>query len=141
MRLSAFLNAGPILAELPKPDSPESVGWIIIILGGLVMTAYYCIMAWKALFPAKVPPDHEVYATRSQLLKLEVDMKGDIKRVEERFEEWLEQQAVNHKDEMTLLGQWKNELQGWQRQMERALGHVETKADLALEKGGSRKNG
>ena len=121
-------------SNLPDPKSAEATGWIIVSVGALVVTAYYALMVWKMLFPTKTPPDHETYATKSEVNALELEHEEEMKRIERRFEEWLEQQATQHAETMKVWAQWRDSLEGWKNQMERAMGHVETKADVALQR-------
>lgn len=129
MRFFFLAQYVPLLAELPDPKSPESVGWVIGVIAGLVITAYYALMIWKMLFPAKVPPDSEVYATRTEMAKLEQDVEEEMNRIEERFDKWLTQQDEHHREEMAMWRSWQKSLTEWQLQIERAMGHVEVKAE------------
>lgn len=123
-----------LIAQLPAPDSPESVGWIVLTISGILGGVYYAVSAWRTMFPVKNPPDHDVWATKAELAKLERDHKAEMHRIEERFEDWLEQQSNQHEEKMKLWGQWRDSFSDWQKGIERAIGHVETKADIALGK-------
>jgi hypothetical protein len=37
-------------ADLPAADSPQAIGWVVIILSGFVVTAYYVVCLFKELF-------------------------------------------------------------------------------------------
>ena len=121
----------PLLADLPSPESPESVGWIVLTVAGIAGGLYYVLMCWQLMFPKKSPPDHDVWATKVELAKLEKDHKAEMERIEERFEEWLTQQAKQHDEQMKLWAEWRDKMGEWQRSVERAIGHVETKAEAA----------
>lgn len=132
--LHAYL--APILAQQTPtdPQSYQAVGWIIVSIGAILGIAHYGVQIWRALFPAKHPPDHEVYATKAEMMKLEAAHLGEMKRIEKRFEEWLEARGKQHQETMAMWQEWRQDLQKWQLTIERALGHVETKADNALSK-------
>ncbi len=124
---------------LPDPKSYEATGWLVVGLSSLIIGVYYVLLIWKMLFPAKSPPDHETYATKSEVAKLEIEHEEEMQRIEKRFEEWLEQQAKQHGETMKVWSQWRDSLEGWKNQIERAMGHVETKADVALQRAQQRK--
>jgi len=119
--------------DLPDPKSAESTGWLILSIGGLVVTAYYALMVWKMLFPTKTPPDHETYATKAEVAKLEVEHEEEMKRIERRFEQWLAQQSQQHQESMNELRAWRSELGKWQLGIENIVGKIDTKASIALD--------
>ncbi len=120
-----------LLAQLPPPDSTEAVGWIVLTFFGLAAGFYYVLMCWQALFPKKSPPDHDVWATKVELARLELDHKGEMRRIEQRFSEWISQQDKQHEEKMDKWDQWHKELVQWQLLTERALGTIGTKAEFA----------
>lgn len=129
----------PLIAQLPAPDSPESVGWLVLTISGILGGAYYAVSAWRTMFPVKNPPDHDVWATKLELAKLERDHKEEMKRIEDRFEVWLDQQAKQHDEKMKLWGEWRDGFSDWQLKIERAIGHVETKAEMAVQQKNTRR--
>lgn len=129
------------------PASWQSQGWIIAGIFALIGSANQGLALWDKLFPRKSPPDHEVYASKTELTRVESAQKTEISRVEtahkeemlrieKRFAEWLTQQAAQHEEEMQVMREWRDELGKWQLNIERAMGHVETKADVAMKKKG-----
>lgn len=131
-----LLSLCPLLADsgsLPDPKSPESVGWLVLTIAAVAVALNQVMSVWLKLHPKKLPPDHEVWATKLELAKLEKDHKEEMARIEKRFAEWITQQAEQHDEEMTVWREWKGSLDKWTLTIERALGHVETKAELALQ--------
>jgi len=126
-------------AELPDPKSAEATGWLIACIGGLVVTAYYGLCTWEKLFPKTTPPAHEVYATKSEMAALEKEHEEEMKRIEHRFEQWLEQQSQQHEESIRELRAWRNELGKWQMGIENVVGKIDTKASLALDQKHPRK--
>lgn len=117
------------------PASWQNQGWIIAGIFALIGSANQGLALWDKLFPRKSPPDHEVYASKTELARVEIAHKEEMMRIERRFAEWLTQQAEHHEAEMQLMREWRDELNRWQLNTERAMGHVETKADVAIGKG------
>lgn len=115
------------------------MGWIIAGIFGIVGLANQGMALWDRLFPRATPPAHELYATKAEVSKLEVEHEEEMERIENRFEGWMEQQARQHTESMTELRKALNAFGEWQMTIERALGHVETKADLSLNKAHPRK--
>ena len=122
------------------------MGWIIAGIFGIVGLANQGMALWDRLFPRATPPAHEVYATKPEMAKLEEDHeqemrrmdlshKEEMRRIEDRFEQWMEQQAEQHKESMEKTKLAIEKFGEWQLSIERALGHVETKADISLGKG------
>ena len=110
------------------------MGWIIAAVFGIVGLANQGMALWDRLFPRAMPPAHELYATKAELAKLELGHKDEMRRIEERFEQWMEQQASQHRESMEKTGEAIEKFSEWQLLIERALGHVETKADFGLSK-------
>jgi hypothetical protein len=133
MPFSAFLLA---TADGPPsdPTSYIAIGWIIVAIAGLVGMANQGMDLWRKTFPTKSPPDHETYATKAELAKLELGHKEEMRRIEDRFEQWMTQQAAQHRESMDKTEEAIEKFSEWQLAIERALGHVETKADLGLQK-------
>lgn len=134
--LPALLSLCPLLADtatLPDPKSPESVGWLVLTIAAVAVALNQVMSVWMKLHPKKLPPDHEVWATKLELTKLEKDHKEEMARIEKRFAEWITQQAEQHDEEMKVWREWKGSLDRWTLSIERALGHVETKAELAMQ--------
>jgi hypothetical protein len=121
------------------PTSYSAVGWIIVALAGIVAMANQGVDLWRKMFPAKSPPDHETYATKAEVLKLEQEHEEEMERIESRFEGWMEQQVKQHTESMTELRKALHAFGEWQMTIERALGHVETKADISLQQKAPRK--
>ncbi len=116
------------------PASYQAVGWIIVAVAGIVAMANQGVDLWRKMFPAKSPPDHETYATKVELAKLEVEHEEEMKRIEHRFEQWLEQQSQQHAESMRELRGWREDLGKWQMGIENIVGKIDTKADIALGK-------
>ena len=110
------------------------MGWIIAGIFGIVGLANQGMALWDRLFPRATPPAHEMYATKAEMAKLEAEHEEEMARIEKRFEEWMEQQAAQHRESMEELRKANVTFGDWQRSIERALGHVETKADIGLGK-------
>ena len=126
-----------LLAAVPPNDDPTSyasMGWIIAGIFGIVGLANQGMALWDRLFPRATPPAHEMYATKAEVAKLEAEHEEEMARIEKRFEEWMEQQAAQHRESMEELRKANVTFGDWQRSIERALGHVETKADIGLGK-------
>jgi len=119
-----------LLADLPPPDSYSSMGWIIAGIFGIVGLANQGMALWDRLFPRATPPAHEVYATKAELQRVEQEQEEETKRIERRFEQWMEQEAAQHRENIEKLEEVIGKFGEWQLSIERALGHVETKADL-----------
>lgn len=137
MLLTAFCFASSLflIAQTDTRSDPaswQSQGWIIAGIFALIGSANQGMALWERLFPRKSPPDHELYASKAEVLKIELAHKHEMVRIERRFSEWLEQNDRHHNEEMKLLGEWKDEMKEWQLDVERSLGKVETKADAAL---------
>lgn len=109
------------------------MGWIAGVIFCIVGMANQGVDLWRKMFPAKSPPDHETYATKVEVSKLEQEHEEEMERIENRFEGWMEQQAKQHLESMTELRKALNAFSEWQMTIERALGHVETKADISLQ--------
>ena len=119
-------------APVDDPTSYAAMGWIIAGIFGIVGLANQGMALWDRLFPRATPPAHEMYATKAEMAKLEAEHEEEMHRIETRFEEWMEQQAAQHRESMEELRKANTSFSEWQRSIERALGHVETKADLSL---------
>jgi hypothetical protein len=124
----------PLLAQLPDPSSSASVGWLVLTVAAIAAALNQITSLWFRLHPRKMPPDHEVWATKLEVAKLEKDHKEEMQRIEKRFAEWITQQAEQHDEEMAVWREWKESLDKWSRNIERALGHAEAKVDIAIQK-------
>ena len=118
--------------ELPDPNSYASMGWIIAGIFGIVGLANQGIALWDRMFPRKTPPDHEVYASKAELKVLEADHEAEMKRIEDRFSEWMTMNETQHSESMTELRRCMDAFRDWQLTIENVLGRVGTKADIAL---------
>lgn len=141
--------------QLPDPASWQTSGWLlagILILMGMANTG---LDLWNKLFPKKVPPDHERYATKEELLRelariesefeaqmsrLEDETDEDMCRVERAIKEGLDEVKALVRAEIQQERSWQKSLDEWKLVMERAMGHVEEKAKLALDKAGARRS-
>lgn len=117
-------------ADLPDPTSYAALGWIIAGVFGIVGLANQGMALWDRLFPRAQPPAHELYATKSELQRVQQEQEEETKRIERRFEQWMEQEAAQHRENIEKLEEVIGKFGEWQLSIERALGHVETKADL-----------
>lgn len=131
---SSLLLAQAASTSTPEPTSWLSMGWVIAAIFGIVGLANQGMALWDRLFPRAMPPAHEVYATKAELQTAKVEHQASDARIERRFEEWMEQQQEQHKENLNKLEDAMQAFQQWQQTIERALGHVETKADVALGK-------
>lgn len=120
-----------LLADLPDPESYQSVGWIVVGLSSVAVAVYYVLEIWRMLFPKEQPPAHETYATKAELKELEADTEEEIKRVEDRFEEWIEGTQENHRDSVAELRRTLEAFTEWQRSIERGFGRMEAKIEGA----------
>ena len=64
------------------PTSYNAVGWIIVAVAGIVAMANQGVDLWRKMFPVKSPPDHETYATKVELAKLEEEIAAGMKVLE-----------------------------------------------------------
>lgn len=119
-------------ADMPEPTSYLAMGWIIAGIFGLVGLANQGMALWDRLFPKATPPAHEMYATKAELAKAKVEHEESDKRIERRFEEWMTQEQRQHAENLEKFEEAMIKFSQWQLMIERALGHVETKADVAL---------
>lgn len=138
--LPAFLAA----TEMSDPKSSESLGWLLMAGSSIVIGAYYILLLWRMLFPKEEPPAHALYATKAELAAVKVQIEEDAEkakqehkesdeRIEKRFESWMGQQQEQHADSMRKFDEAMERFSSWQLTMERALGVIGTKADIALE--------
>lgn len=133
MCFSVLLLAAAETSSLPDPNSYASMGWIIAAVFGIVGLANQGMALWDHLFPRAMPPAHELYATKMEVAKLEAEHEEEMKRIEHRFEQWLEQQSQQHKESMTEMRAWRTELGKWQQGIENVVGRIDTKATIALD--------
>jgi hypothetical protein len=119
--------------ELPEPTSYVSLGWIVAGVFGIVGLFNQGLALWDRLFPRATPPAHELYATKADLEKARKEHQESDARIEKRFEGWMEQQQEQHTENMDKLDKAMSRFEEWQLTIERALGVVGTKADIALE--------
>jgi len=124
-----FVLATLAAAELPDPNAYASMGWIIAGIFGCVGLANQGMALWDRLFPRAQPPAHELYATKAEVTKLEAEHEEEMRRIEQRFENWMEQEAQQHRESMEKLEEAIGKFGDWQLSIERALGHVEVKAE------------
>ena len=117
---------------LPKANSTEALGWFIASVFGVVGLANQGMSLWNHLFPRASPPAHETYATKLEIKELEREHGAELERIETRFSEWMEQNQKQHTDSVRELRRALEAFGEWQRTIERALGHVETKADISV---------
>jgi hypothetical protein len=144
MLLALALLAQIEAKDLPDPQSWMTMGWIIAGIFGIVGLANQGLQLWEKLFPKEKPPASEKYATKEelkaaiasieaehelQISRLEDDIDRDMTRIEGRFEQWIKQVELLHKEEMGQQRQFFAAIQEWQLKIERAIGHVEVKAD------------
>jgi len=115
------------------PTSYAAMGWIITGIFGIVGLANQGMALWDRLFPRATPPAHELYATKTEVAKLGAEHEEEMKRIEHRFEQWLEQQSQQHKESMTEMRAWRTELGKWQQGIENVVGRIDTKATIALD--------
>ena len=73
-----------------------------------------------------------MYATKLEIKELEREHSEELERIETRFSEWMEQNQKQHTDSVRELRRALEAFSEWQRAIERALGHVESKADLGI---------
>ncbi|MBE7497113.1 MAG: hypothetical protein HS117_19400 [Verrucomicrobiaceae bacterium] len=127
-------------ADMPEPTSYAALGWIIAGVFGIVGLANQGMALWDRLFPRATPPAHELYATKEELQQAKEEHQASDARIEKRFEDWMEQQQTQHTENMAKLDETIDRFAAWQLTMERALGVIGTKADIALEaKSGGRR--
>jgi hypothetical protein len=124
-----MLSLHPLLADMPDPSSYQALGWIIVGVFCIVGMANQGVDLWRKMFPKEMPPAHELYATKLELAKLEKSHKEEMARIEKRFSEWMSQGETQHQESMEKVERAIGKFGDWQLSMERALGHVETKAD------------
>lgn len=130
--------------DLPDPDSWITMGWLVVGIFGIVGLANQGLQLWEKLFPKERPPAHEKYATKEELAKaiasiealheeeinrLEDDIDRDMTRIEARFEQWIKQVEHLHQAEMKQQRDHFEAMKSWQLTIERAIGHVEVKAE------------
>lgn len=83
--------------SLPAPESASSVGWVVIILGGLLVTAYYASELFKLWVgkkettrmslgdqPVEVREAHR-FTTREEHQELKVRVDSMVEKIEEGF--------------------------------------------------------
>jgi hypothetical protein len=118
--------------NLPDPNSYQGLGWFVAAVFGIVGLANQGMSLWNHLFPRPSPAAHETYATKIEIKELEREHNEELERIETRFSEWMEQNQKQHTDSVRELRRALEAFGEWQRTIERALGHVETKADLGI---------
>lgn len=144
--LSALCLSLPLADLPPEPTSYAAMGWIIAGIFGIVGLANQGMALWDRLFPRATPPAHELYATKADLASAREEHKENDERIEKRFEDWMEQQQTQHAenmrkqqeqhaDNMKKFDEAIARFAEWQLSIERALGAIGTKADIAMEKG------
>lgn len=133
--LSLFLLAA---VELPDPKSAEAIGWLFVTVGGACLALNQIASFYFTIKPRKSPPDHEVYATKAELETARQEHQESDARIEKRFEQWMEQEQTRHTEGMKKFDDTIECLTEWRLTIERALGVVGTKADLALEAKGKK---
>lgn len=125
-----------VLAQsvLPDPKSAESVGWFVLTAAAAAAAINQGASFWQKVNPKESPPNHETYATKKELAKLEADHEEEMRRIEGRFETWLEQNDQHHRDEMKLLGDWKESMVRWQVDIAGAMGKLQTMFERTMKK-------
>lgn len=142
----------PLMAEmsadqLPDPANWMTMGWIVAGLFAIVGMANQGLELWRKLFPPQVPPAHEKFATKEELERalarierefdaemgrIEEDTDDDFARVERTITDRLDRLEKMMSDDLRMEEGWQAKLDEWKLMMERAMGHVETKADHAI---------
>ncbi len=117
---------------LPDPKSAESVGWFVLTAAAAAAAINQGASFWQKVNPKETPPNHEKYATKSELAKLEADHEEEMKRIEQRFETWLEQNDKHHREEMRLLNDWKDTMSKWQADIASGMGKLQALFELAI---------
>ncbi len=121
-------------SPLPPANSYESIGWLLaglLFLMGILNTGFDL---FKKFFPAANPPLHQVYATKEEIAALqdaiaeEMEQLSDsvdatTRRIEDRFEKWLESMDQDHKSSGS-------EFHDWQLNIERAVGSLQAKVEV-----------
>jgi hypothetical protein len=139
----------PVLAQsgLPDPASPEAIGWILAGAFALVGMANQGMELWKKIHPTKTPPDHEVYATKTEMQaavanakeeaakefrahkaeiqRVESDHRQTLQRIENRFEVWITEMDKETRAEIDKICEVSEETKSWRSDIERALGRIE----------------
>jgi hypothetical protein len=123
-----------LAADMPEPTSYLAMGWIIAGIFGIVGLANQGMALWDRLFPRATPPAHELYATKAELAAAKTEHEASDKRIEDRFEQWMQQERQQHDESMEKLQDAMIAFGAWQLTIENALGRIGTKADIALEK-------
>ncbi len=126
-----------ILAQasaLPDPKSYEMMGWLMAGIAALAVTVNQVLGAWHKVNPPPTPPNHEVYATKSELTKLEADHEKEMKRIEDRFEAWLEQNETHHREELKVLREWKDSMTSWQVDLAGSMGKLQALFERSVKK-------
>lgn len=116
----AFLSL-PLLAKLPDPQSSESIGWLMVAGGALLVIIKNASDLYRSWF-VKSPADHDTFATKADVLKLEAEVDGDVSRVEHRLELWATELRTKIDQQDTTSSESRE-------QTERALGRIEGKID------------
>lgn len=125
-------------SDLPDPKSAAAIGWLFVTLGGACLALNQIASFYFTLKPRKTPPDHEVYATKAELETARKEHQESDERIEKRFEQWMEQEQTRHTEGMKKFDDTIECLTEWRLTIERALGVVGTKADIALETKGKK---
>jgi hypothetical protein len=121
----------PVLAQtgLPDPTSPAAIGWLLAGAFALVGMANQGMELWKKISPTKNPPDHETYASKVDLARVQAEHEKALNRIENRFEEWIEGNDRAFKEELKGISAWRHTQQEWMQTVERSLGRIEAKTD------------
>ena len=126
----AFLS---ILAEFPGTEDYPKIGWTVVMLAAAIGAANFTVDLWIKMFPKDNPPLSVIYATKQELVMVEKVLTEDLinleaahlagaKRVESRFEHWIESIEKMREDRAKTTDESFSEIQ-------RALGRLEGKID------------
>lgn len=134
----AMLSLIAQASDLPPPNSAAAVGWIVLTIAAVCVALNQVLGLYFTLKPRKSPPDHEIYATKAELAAAKEEHQANDTRIEERCAGWMEQQQTQHSENMHKLDQAMSRFEEWQLTIERALGIIGTKAEIALEAKGKK---
>lgn len=96
-----------LLADLPAPDAPQSVGWFMIVLVGIIMGLYYSVALWKMLAghgdKAKSPQPfivqaHEEFAP----LAAHIELKNRVDKIADDIRQGFER--LDQKRSVSIAG-------------------------------------
>ena len=111
---AAAFFALPVLAQLPDPQSSESVGWLVLTGAAVLVIIKNSSDLFRSWF-VKSPPDHDRYAQKAAVDK-------ESARIEARFETWMEEMCQKFEAHA-------KDSHAGREQIERAVGRIEGKID------------